>query len=76
LRGAKKTLERRPDCFIEMHVGIGLETFGGSVQQVLDLLRPTHDLFMSSDAEPSPVTVDEAHSMTCARFFLTAIARN
>jgi FkbM family methyltransferase len=75
LRGATKTLESRPDCFVEMHVGIGLEKFGGSVRQVLDVLGPTHDLFMSSDAEPTPVALREDHSMTRSRFFLTAISR-
>jgi len=35
LRGAKETLESRPDCFVEVHVNHGLEKFGGSVDSVL-----------------------------------------
>lgn len=29
LRGAQKTLDNRPDCFVEVHVKAGLEKFGG-----------------------------------------------
>jgi FkbM family methyltransferase len=75
LRGAQKTLEARPDCFIEMHVGIGLETHGGSVQAVVASLGDQYDLFMSNDAEPLPVPFNSANAIVNARFFLTAIAR-
>jgi FkbM family methyltransferase len=75
LRGAKKTLQTRPDCFIEMHVGIGLETFGGSVSEVVDTLQPTHELFMFSEAQPAPVAFRRDDTMTLSRFFLLAIGR-
>jgi FkbM family methyltransferase len=75
LRGATKTLLARPDCFVEMHVGVGLEKFGGSVRQVLDTLGSAYELFMSNEAEPNPVPFVEGHVMTQSRFFLTAIAR-
>jgi FkbM family methyltransferase len=75
LRGAKKTLETRPDCFIEMHVGVGLERFGGSVQQVLDALGDGYELFMSTETAPTPIPFQKSHSFTQSRFFLTAIAR-
>ena len=35
LRGATKTLAHGPDCYVEVHGGIGLEKFGGSVEAVL-----------------------------------------
>ncbi len=76
LRGAKRTLETHPDCFIEMHVGIGLEAFGGSVSAVVAALGSNYDLYMSNDAAPAPVALDESHAMLRARFFLTAIARH
>jgi FkbM family methyltransferase len=75
LRGASKTLETHPDCFIEMHVGVGLEQFGGSVRQVTDALGPGYDLFMSNEIAPTLVPFQDGHSMTQSRFFLTAIAR-
>ena len=34
LRGAARTLERRPDCYVEVHGGCGLEQAGGSVGQI------------------------------------------
>ena len=74
LRGATKTLETHPDCFIEMHVGRGLEKFGGSVSQIVDELGSGYELFMSSETEPTPVPFREGHGMTRARFFLTAVA--
>ena len=75
LRGARKTLESHPDCFVEMHVGVGLETFGGSVRQIIDALGPGYDLFMSTEAAPTPLPFEEGHRYTQSRFFLTAIAR-
>jgi FkbM family methyltransferase len=35
LRGAGETLARRPDVFIEVHQGAGLERFGGSLDEIL-----------------------------------------
>ncbi len=76
LRGAKKTLAARPDCFVEMHVGVGLEEFGGSVRQVTDLFGAGYDLFMSNEAVPTPIPFRADDAMTRARFFLTAVARS
>jgi len=41
LRGAEQTLRSRPDCFVEVHVGTGLEKFGGSVGEILSFFRGT-----------------------------------
>jgi len=75
LRGAKKTLERFPDCFIEMHVGVGLETNGGSVDAILAILGDRYELFMSNDTDKTPVPFEREHAMVKERFFLTAIAK-
>jgi FkbM family methyltransferase len=40
LRGAKQTLAACPDCFIEVHSGLGLEEFGGSVDEVVSYFPP------------------------------------
>jgi FkbM family methyltransferase len=74
LRGAAQTLKARPDCFIEVHVGAGLEKFGGSVQSLRSHLHD-YDLFMSTDAQIEPVPFTEQHELTRSRFFLSAIAR-
>jgi len=76
LRGGKKTLEKSPDCFIEMHVGVGLEANGGSVQAILDALGDRYQLFMSNETETTPVAFDPEHAMVNERFFLTAIAKS
>lgn len=41
LQGAQATLKALPDLYIEVHAGIGLEDFGGSVDKILSLLPPT-----------------------------------
>ena len=50
LKGATDTISRyRPDCFFEMHVGCGLEIFGGSVKSMTDSLdRLGYRLWMSN----------------------------
>jgi len=72
LQGAQKTLASRPDCFIEVHVGGGLEKFGGTVERLLRLLPAGYRLFAArpdNSFEPwmenSPVSLE--------RFFLVAI---
>jgi FkbM family methyltransferase len=73
LRGAQKTLTRRPDCFVEVHVAAGLEKFGGSVSGLLSLfpsgyqywIAPPDGLFVPL-SEDSPILRD--------RFFLVALS--
>jgi FkbM family methyltransferase len=50
LRGAERTLQRRPDLIIEVHTGHGLESFGGSVEEVVGFFPPeAYDLYMSPE---------------------------
>jgi FkbM family methyltransferase len=73
LRGARKTLAAGPDCFVEVHVNAGLEKFGGSVAQVLDLFPPEYSFLAASPGGPfSPFRKDSA--LTHDRFFLVALA--
>lgn len=78
LRGAERTMCSHPDCFVEAHVGWGLEKFGGSVDELLSFFpRDYYDLFLAApDANDgrfeafhpdSPILKD--------RFFLVAICR-
>jgi len=75
LEGATDTLSRHhPDCFIEMHVGCGLEKFGGSVKSITDSLRGLgYHLWMSVPGLDSFVPFSERSPLVEARFFLIAI---
>lgn len=39
LEGAAQTLKHRPDCFVEVHVGCGLEDYGFSAESVVSFFR-------------------------------------
>lgn len=76
LRGAIETLSRyRPDCFFEMHVGCGLEKFGGSVKAITDALDELgYQLWMGSPDADSFVPFAGDSAVVAARFFLIATA--
>jgi FkbM family methyltransferase len=72
LRGAQKTLARRPDCFVEVHVNAGLEKFEGSVSKVLSLFPAGYEFFAAEPDGPfAPFMQDSA--LVLDRFFLIAI---
>ena len=79
LRGATATLSRhRPDCFVEVHIGAGLEKFG-SINELLDYfpteLYTLYYLPVETHIEsPIPATCDELRSVR-ERFFLLAVSR-
>ncbi len=73
LRGAARTLGSRPDCFVEVHVGAGLEKFGGSVRRVLDFFPAGYQFFAAApDAPFAPLREDSP--VLRDRFFMVAIA--
>ncbi len=74
LRGATDTLSRyRPDCFFEMHVGCGLEKFGGSVKSITDSLHELgYHLWMSGPEFDTFIPFSESSPLVEARFFLIA----
>ena len=75
LTRATATLAARPDLFIEMHVGCGLERLGGSVAAVTAFLpRTAYRLFMADDVERGYRLFDPEDPMVQDRFFLVAIA--
>lgn len=76
LRGAADTLSRyHPDCFVEMHIGCGLEKFGGSVRSIADSLHGLGYRLWMSDPELGPfVPFSEQSPLVQKRFFLIAIA--
>jgi FkbM family methyltransferase len=76
LNGAAETLSRNhPDCFVEMHVGCGLEKFGGSVKSIAELFRRLgYQLWMSAPTAPNFISFSDDSPIVAKRFFLIAIA--
>lgn len=75
LQGAKRTLARYPDCFVEVHVQHGLEKFGGSVEEVISFFNQEHyDLFIHSEKYPKLIKFEPHHEILNERFFLTAVS--
>ena len=74
MRGGIDTLSRhRPDCFFEMHVGCGLEKFGGSVKSITDSLQGLgYRLWMSGPGLDTFVPFSGQSPIVTARFFLIA----
>jgi FkbM family methyltransferase len=76
LRGAPETLARQPDCFVEVHVGAGLEKFGGSAEAVISFFtRSMYDIFVASEDHPEFVPLTPGTGLLLTRFFLLAISR-
>jgi FkbM family methyltransferase len=79
LRGAGDTLARHsPDCFVEVHIGCGLEKFG-TPDEILAFFPPTvYSLYRlradDATALPVPTTADEIRRAT-DRLFLLAVTR-
>lgn len=73
LRGARRTLASRPDCFVEVHVNAGLEKFNGSIDQVINAFPDGYQFFAAApDCAFAPL--DVAGDVLGDRFFLIAIA--
>jgi FkbM family methyltransferase len=52
LEGATQTLKHQPDCFVEVHVGCGLETYGFSAKSVVSFFRTRgYRLFIAEQDE-------------------------
>ena len=76
LRGARETLAKQPDCFVEVHVGAGLEKFNGSVESLLGFFPIDHyDFFAASETAPEFVPFEPGADLAQQRFFLVAISR-
>ncbi len=72
LQGARKTLASRPACFIEVHVGVGLEKFGGTVERLFHLLPAEYQYFVAQPDQPFAPLVENS-PVFLQRFFLVAI---
>ncbi len=73
LRGAARTLERRPDCYVEVHGGCGLEQAGGSVEEIFRQLPAADYEFAAwTEAHPAPAAVAGPADCPPGRFMLVA----
>jgi FkbM family methyltransferase len=76
LQGAQQTLLAGPDAFVEVHLGKGLEEFGGSAEQVIGFFPPAHyELFIAKNEEPFRPLL-EHNQYPRQRFFLIALRRS
>ena len=76
LRGAGETLRHFPDCFVEVHVGVGLERYGGTADQIIRFFPTDRYLCLVRSANSSEFTkLAESQEVLKERFFLLALAR-
>lgn len=78
LRGAKRTLRCSPDCCIEVHVNCGLESFDGSVEELLTFFpKEKYTTFMAPALhECKFVPFNPKNKLTKNRFYLIALGKN
>jgi len=77
LRGASETLQRWPDCLVEVHVGLGLEKLGGSVKEVLSFFPPSqYDVRISGESPRSFRPPESDDPLFRDRFFLLAVRKS
>jgi FkbM family methyltransferase len=77
LRGASRTLAERPDCFVEVHAGCGLEGAGGRVDDILTCFpTTTYELWAYSEGDASVQPFPQfPPGRLRKRFFLVALPR-
>ncbi|HZE88482.1 MAG TPA: FkbM family methyltransferase [Verrucomicrobiae bacterium] len=79
LRGAAETLARRPDCVIEVHTGGQLESFGGSLEGILEFFPPAEFTLMmapewkTAESDPGCRPFNAADDLVKRPFHLLAI---
>lgn len=77
LEGARATLaSHAPDCFVEVHLQMGLERYGGSLAKVLSFLPSSiYELFYSDGADGVFHQVHPSTALPQKRFYLIALSR-
>lgn len=76
LRGATETLKLLPDCYIEVHLGFGLEKAGGSAKQIVSFFdRSKYDLFFWVSDQDKPQPLVDLELLPTVRFFLVALSK-
>ena len=76
LRGARKVLGTTLDCFVEVHAGVGLESYGGSVEELLSFFpSEKYELMVRNDADEDFVPLEPKDARLKSRFFLLAFGK-
>jgi FkbM family methyltransferase len=79
LRGGPSVLQGRPDWFVEVHVGCGLERLGSSAAEVISFFSPAdYELHIAGPERGGYGTFVEYRgdqSLTQNRFYLVCLAR-
>lgn len=81
LRGAARTLARGSDCFVEVHGGVGLEKYGGSIDTLLSFFPADRYALFFSDVDGGEFGPLEdrraiAERLDGKRWFLVAAAKS
>jgi FkbM family methyltransferase len=76
LSGARRTLATyNPDCFVEVHVGMGLEALGGSAAELASFFPKSVYTVLYSEGQDHPFRpVSNVAGLPRRRFFLVALA--
>jgi FkbM family methyltransferase len=77
LEGARRTLEAHvPDCFVEVHLQMGLERYGGSIGTVLSYFPSSrYDLYYGNGDNGLFCQVEANTVLPEKRFYLVALGR-
>jgi FkbM family methyltransferase len=76
LRGASRVLEANADWFIEVHVGEGLEAYGGSAEEVFSFFPAQRfERMIRSEMDPDFVPLEPRGTRLKSRFFFLAFAK-
>lgn len=76
LAGATQVLAKSADWFIEVHVNHGLQSLGGSIDQILSCFPPDRFRVLArSDGHPDFLPFAENPGVALDRFFLIALSK-
>jgi FkbM family methyltransferase len=78
LEGASRTLEAHaPDCFVEVHLQMGLERYGGSIATVLSYFpNSRYELYFGNGDDGLYRQVESDSVLPQKRFYLVALSRS
>ena len=65
---------RRPDCFIEVHAGAGLEALGGSASQIVQFFQTRGYAVQLAEKANGPFVDLNGQALPSSRFFMIATA--
>jgi len=81
LEGATQTFQRKPDWFVEVHQGAGLEDHGGSVDRVLSYFADSYQCYIAKETAANDYVqwngfkLLKESDLPAGRFYLVAMAK-